>query len=30
MIFFHDVGRPYGRRDMYYQPETVPPEFRQE
>jgi SAM-dependent methyltransferase len=29
MIFFHDVGRPYGRRDMYYQPETVPTEFRQ-
>jgi hypothetical protein len=29
MIFFHDVGRPYGRRDMYYQPETVPAEFRQ-
>jgi hypothetical protein len=30
MIFFHDVGRPYGRRDMYYQPETIPPEYRQE
>ena len=30
MIFFHDVGRPYGRRDMYYQPETVPAEFRQQ
>jgi Methyltransferase domain len=29
MIFFHDVGRPYGRRDMYYQPHTVPAEFRQ-
>lgn len=29
MIFFHDVGRPYGRRDMYYQPETIPAEFRQ-
>jgi hypothetical protein len=29
MIFFHDVGRPYGRRDMYYQPETVPAEYRQ-
>jgi len=28
-IFFHDVGWPYGRRDMYYQPETVPKEFRQ-
>jgi predicted O-methyltransferase YrrM len=30
MIFFHDVGRPYGRRDMYYQPETIPPEYRLE
>jgi Methyltransferase domain len=28
-IFFHDVGWPYGRRDMYYQPETIPAEFRQ-
>jgi hypothetical protein len=26
-IFFHDVGWPYGRRDMYYQPATVPKEF---
>jgi Methyltransferase domain len=23
-IFFHDVGWPYGRRDMYYAPETIP------
>ena len=30
MIFFHDVGWPYGRRDLYYQPETIPPEYRQE
>jgi hypothetical protein len=30
MIFFHDVDWPYGRRDMYYQPDTIPPEFRQE
>jgi SAM-dependent methyltransferase len=29
-IFFHDVGWPYGRRDMYYQPDTVPPEYRLE
>jgi SAM-dependent methyltransferase len=29
-IFFHDVGWPYGRRDMYYQPETVPAGHRQE
>jgi hypothetical protein len=28
-IFFHDVCFPYGRRDMYYQPSTIPPEFTQ-
>ena len=28
-IFFHDVGWPYGRRDLYYQPETIPASFRQ-
>jgi len=28
MIFFHDVSWPYGRRDMYYQPDTIPPEYR--
>jgi len=28
MIFFHDVEWPYGRRDMYYQPETVPARHR--
>jgi hypothetical protein len=27
-IFFHDVGWPYGYRDMYYQPDTIPDEFR--
>jgi hypothetical protein len=26
-IFFHDVCWPYGRRDMYYQPERIPKEF---
>jgi SAM-dependent methyltransferase len=26
-IFFHDVGWPYGRRDMYFQPEVIPAEF---
>jgi hypothetical protein len=26
-IFFHDVCWPYGRRDMYYQPELIPDEF---
>lgn len=30
MIFFYDVGWPYGRRDLYYQPETIPSEHRQE
>lgn len=28
IIFLHDIGWPYGRRDMYYQPETIPSEFR--
>jgi Methyltransferase domain len=28
MIFFHDVGWPWGRRDMYYQPEVIPAEYR--
>lgn len=28
MIFFHDVEWPYGRRDMYYQPETIPAQYR--
>lgn len=28
MILFHDVEWPYGRRDMYYQPDAIPPEFR--
>jgi SAM-dependent methyltransferase len=28
IIFLHDVGWPYGRRDMYYQPETIPVEYR--
>jgi len=30
IAFFHDVEWPYGRRDMYYQPNTIPPEYRQE
>jgi hypothetical protein len=29
VIFMHDTGWPYGRRDMYYLPETIPSEFRQ-
>lgn len=28
IIFLHDIGWPYGRRDLYYQPEAIPPEFR--
>lgn len=28
VIFFHDVAWPWARRDMYYQPETIPPEYR--
>lgn len=28
IIFFHDVEWPYGRRDMYYQPEMIPREHR--
>jgi hypothetical protein len=27
IIFFHDVEWPWGRRDMYYQPEMIPPEY---
>lgn len=27
-VFLHDVDWPYGRRDLYYQPDTIPPEFR--
>lgn len=29
IIFLHDVTWPYGRRDMYYQHESVPKEFHQ-
>jgi hypothetical protein len=28
-IFFHDTEWPWGRRDMYYQPELIPVEYRQ-
>jgi methyltransferase family protein len=30
LTFLHDVGWPYGRRDLYYDPETIPSEHRQE
>lgn len=29
LVFLHDVGWPYGRRDMYHAPGRIPPEFRQ-
>lgn len=28
LTFLHDVGWPYGRRDLYYNPATIPAEFR--
>ena len=28
LTFVHDVGWPYGRRDLYYDPSTVPAEWR--
>ena len=27
-LFLHDVLWPYGRRDLYYDPQTIPAEFR--
>lgn len=27
-IFLHDVNPPWARRDLYYQPKTIPAEFR--
>lgn len=29
VVLFHDTGWPYGRRDMYYFPESIPEEYRQ-
>jgi cephalosporin hydroxylase/GT2 family glycosyltransferase len=29
VLVMHDVTWPYGRRDLYYAPERIPPEFRQ-
>ena len=29
VLILHDVGWPYGRRDLYYSPDRIPPEFRQ-
>ena len=28
MCILHDVAWPYGRRDLYYNPDTIPPEHR--
>jgi cephalosporin hydroxylase len=29
VLILHDVGWPYGRRDLYYEPSRIPAEFRQ-
>ena len=29
VVCLHDIGWPYGRRDLYYAPERIPTEFRQ-
>ncbi|ADU31884.1 glycosyltransferase [Evansella cellulosilytica] len=29
IIFAHDIGWPYGRRDLYYTPENIPPYYQQ-
>jgi cephalosporin hydroxylase len=29
LLILHDVCWPYGRRDLYYEPSQIPPEFRQ-
>ena len=28
LVMIHDIGWPYGRRDMYYNPENIPDAFR--
>jgi SAM-dependent methyltransferase len=28
ILFLHDIGWPYGRRDMYYNPENIPDQFQ--
>lgn len=30
LVIAHDAGWPYGRRDMYYEPQAIPPEHRQD
>jgi cephalosporin hydroxylase len=29
LLILHDVGWPYGRRDLYYEPSQIPEEYRQ-
>jgi hypothetical protein len=29
VLVMHDVGWPYGRRDLYYEPDRIPEEYRQ-
>ena len=29
LVFLHDVGWPYGRRDLYYEPDRIPAPHRQ-
>jgi hypothetical protein len=29
ITLFHDIAWPYARRDLYYEPNDIPPEFRQ-
>lgn len=28
LVMLHDTGWPYGRRDLYYDPDTIPKEYR--
>ncbi|HYF77469.1 MAG TPA: glycosyltransferase [Symbiobacteriaceae bacterium] len=28
LVFLHDLGWPYGRRDLYYNPESIPAAYR--
>jgi hypothetical protein len=28
LVLLHDIGWPYGRRDLYYDPDTIPQEYR--
>jgi GT2 family glycosyltransferase/glycosyltransferase involved in cell wall biosynthesis len=28
LVFLHDIGWPYGRRDLYYNPDDIPEAFR--